>query len=506
MKLTPRPYQARLIENIGLAMGKYKHIMAWSAQGSGKSIIIGYIALGAAKKGNKVLILTHREEVLLQNMDKMEKLGLKVQSINSKTRKLDTTADCYCAMSQTIASRIKRHKEWQDWLYGIDVTIIDEAHRAEHDRVLDGTDKDKWRVGLSASILRNGAGQRQLSEFYDWIVQADSTQDLIDLGYLTKSKNFAFNAPKLDDVKFSSSTGDYQQASLQKVFQRKERYSGIIDNYKKLTPNTKAIVFCTGAEHVVDLTKEFNANGIKAKYLLSNKMPETDLDYSGERSELLKKYSRGDFDVLVNISILDTGFDEPSIETVILDFSTTSYARYSQAVGRGSRLFDSKAHFNVLDFGDNIKRFGIYEQNNPPMSLLHKNGGNGVAPSKICPEEKGGCGRYLLVSATDCSYCGYHFPTSKEIYDVELTELITNAVDESSIESYVAKMILEGKDNRWILMQLCIKNPDRQKAVFMEAIEIMRTKNGSKITPQYWHFFKKNILERYKKNVKRYNK
>lgn len=499
-----RPYQARLIDEISLAMSEYKHIACYAPQGSGKSVVLGYIALGASSKGNKSLILTHRQEVLEQNMKKMEKLGLKVQIINPKTKKIDSNADCYCAMSQTVASRIKKHEEWSKWLFSIDVTIIDECHRAEHDRVLDGTNPNKWRVGLSASMIRGGKN-RQLADFYDTIVKSDSTKELIDLGYLTKSKNYTFQAPNLDSVKTSYHTGDYQQSQLQSIFQRKERYAGVIDNYKKLSPNTKAIVFCTGSKHCIELTKEFNDNGIKAKYLLSNDMPNTDSEYSGDREQLLEDFNQNKFDVIVNISILDTGFDEPSIETVILDFSTTSYARYSQAVGRGSRLFKGKKEFKVLDFGDNIKRFGIYEQDSPPMSLWHKSGNSGVAPTKECPKEKGGCGRLVLVSATDCKWCSYHFPTKIDIYNVELTEYIENSDNKDTLEAWIARQALDGKDSRWILMNICIQNSSRQKEAFMDAIKILRKKDGTQFTPQYWHFFKKNILEKYKKNVKKYN-
>mgnify|MGYP001224198790 CR=1 FL=1 len=500
-----RPYQARLINEIQTNMLKYKHIAAWAPQGSGKSIILGYIALGAMKKGNKVLILTHRQEILIQNMRKMEYLGLKVQAITSTTRSIDPDADCYCGMSQTIASRIKKSKEWQEWLLSIPITVIDECHINNHNAVLDGTDPDSYRVGLSASMLRGGNGQKQLADYYDTIVKGDSTQNLIDLGYLTPSKNFAFQAPLLDNIKVSYHTGDYMQSQLQKAFRKTERYAGIIDNYNKLTPNTKAIVFTTGSEHCVEITKQFNDAGIKAKYLLSNKMPETDADFSGEREQLLKDFANNKFKVLVNISILDTGFDEPSIETVILDFSTTSYARYSQAVGRGSRLFHGKEYFNVLDFGNNIQTHGIYEQPNPPMSLWHKVGGNGVAPTKECPIDKGGCGRLLLVSATDCKWCGYHFPTQKEIYNVELTEIIDNS-ETDDMNKWIAEQMLKGKNPNWILVNICIKNPLNQKGAFMEAIKVLRKADGGQFSPRYWHFFKKNILDRKKKNIEKFNK
>lgn len=500
-----RAYQNRAVENVLSNMLKYRHIALYLPQGAGKSIVLAYMALGAMKKKNKVLILTHRQEILMQNMSKMESFGLNVQAVTAKTKSIDLNVDCYCAMSQTIASRIKKHQSWRDWLFSIPFVIIDECHINNHNVVLDATNPNSYRVGLSASMLRSGGSQAQLANYYDTIVKGDSTKELIDLGFLTPSRNFAFQAPKMDNVRISYSTGDYSQTQMQKVFRKKERYSGIIENYNKLAPNTKAIVFTTGSEHCVDITKMFNEAGIKAKYLLSNKMPETDEEFSGEREQLLRDFADNKFKVLVNISILDTGFDEPSIETVILDFSTTSYARYSQAVGRGSRLFHGKEYFNVLDFGNNIQTHGIYEQPNPPMSLWHKVGGNGVAPTKECPIDKGGCGRLLLVSATDCKWCGYHFPTQKEIYNVELTEIIDNS-ETDDMNKWIAEQMLKGKNPNWILVNICIKNPLNQKAAFMEAIKVLRKADGGQFSPKYWHFFKKNILDRKKKNIEKLNK
>ncbi len=58
------------------------------------------------------------------------------------------------------------------------------------------------------------------------------------------------------------------------------------------------------------------------------------------------------------MSILTTGFDEPSVETIILNRATRSLTLYFQMIGRGSRILDNKSHFNVIDMGNNIARFG----------------------------------------------------------------------------------------------------------------------------------------------------
>jgi hypothetical protein len=58
------------------------------------------------------------------------------------------------------------------------------------------------------------------------------------------------------------------------------------------------------------------------------------------------------------VSILTTGFDEPTIDTIILNRATKSLTLYYQMIGRGSRVLNNKSKFTVIDLGNNIYRFG----------------------------------------------------------------------------------------------------------------------------------------------------
>lgn len=66
------------------------------------------------------------------------------------------------------------------------------------------------------------------------------------------------------------------------------------------------------------------------------------------------------------------------------------------------------------------------------------------------------------------------------------------------MEQYVARQKLAGKKNNWILVNVCIKNPDNQKEAFMRAIEVLRTKHGENISPKFWYFFTREILSKVK--------
>lgn len=62
--------------------------------------------------------------------------------------------------------------------------------------------------------------------------------------------------------------------------------------------------------------------------------------------------------ILTSVSILTTGFDEPTIDTIILNRATKSLTLYYQMIGRGSRILNNKTTFAVIDLGNNYHRFG----------------------------------------------------------------------------------------------------------------------------------------------------
>lgn len=507
-----RPYQQRIIDTTLKALAQESkkgsmHVGVYAPCGSGKSILAAFMASGAAKKGNRTLVLTHRAEILKQNFSKMEMMGLSVALLHAKSTKPAET-QIVCAMAQTLKARCSNEKhaeKYQAYLGRFDFVIVDEAHRGEMDALFQYIRSDTWVVGMTATWLRSG-NQAQLGDFYSTVVAPVMPSEIIALGNILPSENYLFDAPKLDGVAVDYASGDYNQKQLRERFAKAERYSGIIENYQRICPNRKAIVFTTGGEHCIELTKQFNDAGIKAKYLLSEKHPETDALYSGNRADVINELRSGDVTVLLSVEMLSTGLDMPELEAVILDFSTKSYTKYQQCCARPDRPYLGQTFFYVLDFGNNVRTYGKFEAD-PIISLWHKTGGNGVAPTKFCPEDRtdhnglSGCGRLIPVSMMKCPYCSFEWQTEKEIYQVELSKLVDEIEDikDETIQQFCARKKLDGWDNKWILKNVCIRNKDNQKKAFLEAIKVLRGANGEMISPKYWWMFKKLYLDAKKK-------
>jgi len=77
-----------------------------------------------------------------------------------------------------------------------------------------------------------------------------------------------------------------------------------------------------------------------------------------ERELILKWFHKTPNAIITSVSILTTGFDEPTIEAIILNRATKSLTLYYQMIGRGSRVLDNKNTFDVIDLGNNFHRFG----------------------------------------------------------------------------------------------------------------------------------------------------
>jgi len=77
-----------------------------------------------------------------------------------------------------------------------------------------------------------------------------------------------------------------------------------------------------------------------------------------QRKEILKWFRETPDAILTSVSILTTGFDEPTVETIILNRATRSLTLYFQMIGRGSRILNNKSKFSVIDLGNNYQRFG----------------------------------------------------------------------------------------------------------------------------------------------------
>ena len=74
---------------------------------------------------------------------------------------------------------------------------------------------------------------------------------------------------------------------------------------------------------------------------------------STERKRILQDFKSGKLEVLTNCQLLTEGFDEPSIEAIIIARPTKSKTLYCQMIGRGLRPFKDKNRCYLYELTDN---------------------------------------------------------------------------------------------------------------------------------------------------------
>jgi type I site-specific restriction endonuclease len=80
-----------------------------------------------------------------------------------------------------------------------------------------------------------------------------------------------------------------------------------------------------------------------------------------DRKDVLLWFKNTPDAILTSVGILTTGFDEPTVQTIILNRATRSLTLYHQMIGRGSRRLPNKDKFKLIDLGNNVRRFGLWQ-------------------------------------------------------------------------------------------------------------------------------------------------
>jgi len=284
-------------------------------------------------------------------------------------------------MTETLSRRMSKDPSIIDKL-NLDLLIVDECHKSSHYKVIEQFKGSCWILGVTATPVCSNK-RKPLNKFYKDIVVASEVQELINIGKLRKKPN-----------------GEFTEESLNEQYMNSAAYDSVIKAYNDKCAGMKAIVFNCSVAHSKAMTERFRGEGIKAEHLDGNTKKH-------RRKELLFMLSTGQIQILNSVGTITTGFDEPSVECVILNRAVGVESLYIQCIGRGARIYPEMKQFYTLDFGDNFARFGAFEDarhwNEKFLDAKFRKP-DGDAPSKMCPE------------------CGHKFP-KKSVKEIKMTEV-----------------------------------------------------------------------------------
>ncbi len=383
--MKPRYYQQIAVDKTleAIADGKNK-ILLTLATGTGKTYIAFQIVYRlfearwsrtGTQRRPKVLFLADRNVLADQAFNTFNPLEKEIVRVNGKEirkrgGKVPTNANVFFAIYQSIAERksdefdeendvTAYYKQYPAEFF--DLVVIDECHRGS------ANDESSWReilnyfgsavhLGLTATPKRDDNGDTY--KYFGEPVYEYSLKEGINDGFLTpyKVKRVKTN---IDEYKFNPN--DIVQGELEEQIVTLDKFEKQVIIPKRtelvaktileqINPLDKTIVFCVNQKHAIDMKMAID------KYKI---IPDNDYcvrvtsDEGQIGRDYLEAFQNNDRDIptiLTSSKMLTTGVDAKNVRNVVLTAPIRSMTEFKQIIGRGTRVYEGKDFFTIIDF------------------------------------------------------------------------------------------------------------------------------------------------------------
>lgn len=262
-----------------------------------------------------------------------------------------------------------------------DFIIIDECHRGG------ANDEGNWRgileyfspavqLGLTATPKRKD--NIDTYRYFGEPVYVYSLKEGINDGFLTPFKVKRIKTT-LDDYIYTSDDevieGEieegkiYEEPDFNRIIVIKQREAKrvriVLDEIEE---NEKTIIFCANQDHA-----------LAVRDLVNQMKKSSDPNYcvrvtanDGARGEqFLREFQDNEKTIptiLTTSQKLSTGVDARNVRNIVLMRSVNSMIEFKQIIGRGTRVFDGKEYFTIIDFVDAYKLFMDKEWDGEPIN------------------------------------------------------------------------------------------------------------------------------------------
>lgn len=370
-ELALRDYQEEAVLALLEAVARGEHPVCAMATGGGKSLVIAELC---RRLPGRILVATHRKELLAQNSAQLSRLsGEEAGEIGVYSAGLgrrETDARVIFGGIQSIYRRMPALQK----VGPFGTIIVDEAHLVGDRVVVEPAEDeeeeeeekppppipmygrvfeacpDARRIGLSATPYRLDDGPifGRPETWFDTRPVDIGIRYLTDLGHLAPLIG-VMAAPDIDLSKVRVRNGDYVASDLSAIMSDQRVVNQAVEEMVVLAAKRQQwLAFCCDVTHTRIVTGALCAAGIDARLLIGT----TPQD---ERDELLRAFRAREFRCLVNCQVATTGFDIPGIDCIVLLRPTKSKSLLVQMLGRGTRKYTGKTDCLLLDYADVLK-------------------------------------------------------------------------------------------------------------------------------------------------------
>jgi len=318
--------------------------------GSGKTIVAAEI-MRCAHESRLMLrpvFLAHRQELLEQTMAKVRIMAPKCTVGLVQAEHNETARDFVVASVQTLAGKNgDRIKQILD--HGApNLLIIDEAHHStspSFQRVIAAfqqANPNIYILGLTATPGR--ADGTSLDRVFNCVAYQKSIYDMISEGFLVPpvGERLVLDI-KIDEI--DSESGDFVTKQLAKIVDKPAVNKQIVKEWIHRGQDRKTIAFCITKQHAQNIADEFVASGVPSAVV-------NEQTKSAQRRELFQKFREGHIKVLCSVEVLTEGFDEPSVECVLMARPTQSQALHVQCLDAQTQVLTRRGWRGPDDIRD----------------------------------------------------------------------------------------------------------------------------------------------------------
>lgn len=307
-----------------------------------------------------------------------------------------------------------------------DLVIIDECHRGG------ANDESEWRqlmeyfkpavqLGMTATPRRR-VNANTYKYFGDPVYSYSLKQGIED-GFLTPYR-VKIGRGNIDTYKFQPDD-DVEQGEIDpdKTYTEQDFYNGNIEIRQRdehrvremlgqIGPDEKTLVFCCTQRHAMIVRDMINRWKTVPD---ANYCERVTADDGAEGEKKLKMFQNNDLlrpTILTTSQKLSTGVDARNVRNIVLMRPVNNIVEFKQIMGRGTRLFDGKYFFTLIDFVGASKNFKDEEWDGDPFCPVC---GNYPCTCNQTPKPTGGDdgGDGPKGQPKPCPVCG-HLPCTCE--------------------------------------------------------------------------------------------
>lgn len=369
-----RDYQLKAVEAIERELLTARSTLLVLPTGAGKTICLAHVI---ARTAGRTLVIAHREELVRQAAEKIGAVLGEQCEIEMANERADLhiykRARCVVASKDSLqGGRLARFDPAE-----FSLVVTDEGHHSVAKRYGNIYSHFAGAKLLGVTATPDRMDEEALGKVYETVAFNYEIPDAINDGWLVPIMQRSVFVESLDFSGVKTTAGDLNQKQLSQIMESEKMLHEIVTPTLELGRGKKQLVFTASVRHAEMCSHIFNRHEPGSTRWVCGETPKD------ERASTLRDYRDNKFRRLVNVGVYTEGFDEPSIDMVVVARPTESRSLYAQMVGRGTRPLAG-----VVDAArdSGARRTAIAASRKPTLEVI---------------DFEGNAGRHKLVTTAD---------------------------------------------------------------------------------------------------------